>query len=210
VQEGFALLDLSTKDLPRTLERLKAGEIPIDSCSQTMEEGRRTYTQQYVLLKRVRVVSAVIQGPRRSFSSGEASVSIRSDRLHPYYGEVIQGGWVLDALHLDEASPLASQIVCSGPIPSLGVPPFTYYVRGEGEGPLTADPSHDLFGLFTRKMLGSFDYIGLGACIQLWIQAGAFLGRRFGSSIIWSDGLISDIPAPDSGLDGRWALRTDR
>lgn len=121
-----------------------------------------------------------------------ASVMIYDRRLSCYYGDVVEGGTILDkrpAFQRDETACVRE--VVSGPMRGLHLPPNTVDVAFQGRQPWAPE-----------LKLGGFDYISLDLYLDRWRALGARVGRRVGPTVVWEDGEVEPI-RPESE---RWRL----
>lgn len=110
-------------------------------------------------------------------------VSIPDTRLSSYYGDLVEGGYLIDkrpCIHREDFV----HMVVSGPLLKESLP----YGHKEGwdRKAIPVDPEGEKFG--------SLDYVSLDVYLDLWRKAGAKIGVRKGNKISWEDGSQTLIP----------------
>lgn len=109
------------------------------------------------------------------------SVSIPDYRLFPYYGELIEGGIIVDKSVCDETVVIRS--VISGGMLDLKVP----------AGKIARFSSKEIVsGKYEDAK--AFDYVALDIYVEYWRKNGARIGVRRGDYIMWESGEVEEIP----------------
>lgn len=124
------------------------------------------------------------RGPSK-WSKDGFSVSIPDKRLSPYYGDLIEGGIVVDkrpCIEKDEAR-FVNRVYLS-PLLKKSLPPKTMCKLFEKE-----EPCEDV------TQCGPIDYISMDLYLDLWRKEGAKIGKRVGNEIHWENGEVSPIPS---------------
>lgn len=112
-----------------------------------------------------------------------ASVQIPDRRLSCYYGDVVEGGIILDkrpAFQRDAGACIHEAI--SGPMRKSTLPPGSF----EGW-------DRKVIPIQQAIKIGGFDYVSLDVHVQRWRQLGARVGKRVGMTVQWEDGEIEPI-----------------
>lgn len=128
-----------------------------------------------------------------SYGTSKASIRYPDRRLRPYYGDLKEGGIVIDMSACDYA--LVSKMVISHAMVDVDLAPGMVS-SGWGDCKKT-EPG-------TLENSGSLDYIALDVYADFWHNNGAKVGKREGNFIIWRNGDKEEIPGEDSA--NRWAL----
>jgi hypothetical protein len=121
-------------------------------------------------------------------------------RLRPYYGELVEGGYVIDKSAVLDAKP---GLVVLSPLCRGSLPPGTRDVFPGANGSIVAqaianeldNPAAPL----ARLMLavpdcGAFDDVAPNVYAAWWAKQGARIGQRQGNKIVWNDGTEGVIP----------------
>ncbi len=125
-----------------------------------------------------------------------ASISGMYGPLSGYYGELIDGGWVIDKSKPLDArpglavmSPMVDGRLADGAVDIFqGVDSFL--------GAALSSP--EAFGGLAQMAViapecGAFDYVSPTAFAAWWRDKGARIGQRRGNRVIWEDGAIEEI-----------------
>jgi hypothetical protein len=119
------------------------------------------------------------------------SVSIPDSRIRPYFGDVKEGGTVLDKRHC--GIDVVASTTMRAPMLKLSLPPQTVSAYVDDCTRTLTDPEE----------AGGMDYVSLDLYVQFWTSRGAKSGVRLGNAIVWQDGTTTAIPAEND----RWSLR---
>jgi hypothetical protein len=111
------------------------------------------------------------------------SVTIYDRRLHAYYGDVREGGTIVDKrpCFAGEAKE-AIHLVISGPMLELQLD------NGMVKRFMGAMEKWD-----GMSEIHSFDYVSLNIYLEMWRKVGARVGIRRGDTIVWEDGVVESI-----------------
>lgn len=115
---------------------------------------------------------------------------IQDSRLTPYLGDLQQGGWVVDYIHLLERQDIA-QVLMNMPMPSVRMLPGQVVSVREGSSHLGSTRTRTRR---RRTVYRGMDHVSILEYVQLWAIQGAKTGQRSGNIIVWSDGSQSRIP----------------
>lgn len=163
--------------------------------------------------QRLVVITRGLGGIHSETADG-ASITHYDRRLRPYYGELIEGGYVIDYREvLDERPMLAVRApMVSGKLP-LGAVDRLDANAARGSLVLRAiagEPENPASGLATLMIAapdcGAFDSVAPDVYAAWWRPHGARIGQRRGDRIEWEDGTTEDIRPFDRrylGADGR-------
>ncbi len=113
-----------------------------------------------------------------------SSVTIYDNRLSPYYGDVVEGGIIVDKRPCINHEEFYKMVI-NGPmlkmdLPNQTVELFTF--------PATQETIAD------ARNCGSCDNVSLDLYIKLWKELGAKVGYRRGNVVEWDNGEKSVIP----------------
>ncbi len=112
----------------------------------------------------------------------DCRVTMYDRRLSPYYGDLAEGGIVIDKR------------------PCVGHPSF---IEAVISGPMLKEslPSHTRQRMFSDaescddvKTCRAMDYVSMDLYLNLWRSLGAKIGKRNGNEIVWDNGDVSVIP----------------
>ena len=127
-------------------------------------------------------------------------ISYYDDRIRPYLGELVEGGWVVVKTDVLDRNP---DLAVLSPLCNGKLPPGTRDVFPGAEGSIVAssianEPDNPAAPI-ARMMLavpdcGAFDDVAPDVYAAWWANHGARLGQRRGNKIIWSDGSEEVIP----------------
>ncbi len=114
------------------------------------------------------------------------SVTIYDTKIEAYYGDLVEGGVVIDKRPCVDREDFVSMVV-SGPMLKESLPSGHKEVFDFGyPRTLVACSAEDKFS--------GFDYIALDIYLGIWRKAGAQIGKRVGNEIHWEDGTTVPIP----------------
>lgn len=125
-----------------------------------------------------------------------ASVSISDTRLRAYFGEVVEGGRVMDKRTVDPYKLV--HWVISGPMEKASLPPQTVERFAWKFGGDNLTHCEDAI----TGHCGSLDYISTDLYDKLWRELGAGIGFRRGDFIEWEDGSHTAIPPFEKRWEG--------
>jgi hypothetical protein len=134
--------------------------------------------------------------------SGEgkgSSITYYDSRLRPYFGELLEGGYVVDKREVLEERPGLAVLspMCDGGLPLGAVDEFksaegslvAQAIASGGEGSF-----RDLARLaLAAPRCGAFDFVAADVYAAWWKDHGARVGRRVGEVIRWDDGSEESI-----------------
>lgn len=130
-----------------------------------------------------------------------SSVTIYDSRLRAYFGEVVEGGFVIDKSAVLDRNPAlcVRSPMCSGKLKSGERDPFQGADRGSIVANAIAQDEQNPAARLAALMLaaphcGAFDYIAPDAYAAWWRERGARVGIRRGNAIAWNDGTEETIP----------------
>lgn len=130
-----------------------------------------------------------------------ASITYYDRRLRPYFGCLVNGGFVIDkSKPLDENYTLCVQSpLCKGAMPPGGISKFQGARGSIVATALASQPSNGYCGLarlmLTSPECGAFDDVAPDVFANWWRVRGARVGQRNGEWILWEDGKEERIPA---------------
>lgn len=164
--------------------------------------SRDAYQAEYTFLG-IAEAGCYASAPNR-WGDTPASISIPDKRLSCYYGDVVEGGTILDKRPaFEKQSRACTRAVVSGPMLRDNLPALTISRADFPENQiLTADSVDSIRmepeGFFLTVggdpfKLSSFDFISLDLYCQLWRQLGARVGKRVGMTVEWEDGEVEAI-----------------
>lgn len=138
------------------------------------------------------------------------SVHAYDSRITCYYGQLIDGGIVIDRHDVLDKRPSLS--ISSPMLDShiKQVSRFADAIATNDNFMLDALSDPGSFGglatlakaATTDKAIGAFDYLPLSQWVAWWKNLGARVGRRVGDNIVWDDGEVDPIRPAES----RWAV----
>lgn len=174
--------------------------------------SRDAYNPEYTYLA-IAEAGCYANAPNRFEGEIPASVTIPDNRLSCYYGDVVEGGTIMDKRPAFQRNDSACvRAVYSGPMLQDNLPALTLKRCQwmEGDQLLTADSESVIMeeeGFFLKSggqriKLSAFDHLSLDLYCQLWRQLGARVGKRVGMTIRWEDG-EDELIRPESE---RWKL----
>jgi hypothetical protein len=148
--------------------------------------------------QRLAVLQIALGGVSGHTTTG-STVTYYDRRLAPYYGELVEGGYVLDKRAALEARPGLAVLspMCKGNLAAGQRDPF-----GGAEGSIVAqaiasEPENPACVLARLALAapecGAFDDVAPDLFVDWWRAHGARVGRRFGAVIVWDDGLTETI-----------------
>jgi hypothetical protein len=127
-------------------------------------------------------------------------ISYYDTRLRPYYGELVEGGYVIDKSAILDTKP---DLAVLSPMCNGKLPPGTRDAFPGAEGSIVArsianEPDNPAAPI-ARMMLavpdcGAFDDVAPDVYAAWWAKQGARIGQRRGNKIAWSDGTEETIP----------------
>jgi hypothetical protein len=120
------------------------------------------------------------------WSDTTAQITIYDRRLTPYFGDLVEGGVVIDKRPCVDRDDYVKMVV-SGPILQESLPPGHKNVFDYGS-PRTIIPCT------TEDKFSGLDYVSLDIYLALWSKMGAKIGKRVGDEIHWENGEITSIP----------------
>jgi hypothetical protein len=118
----------------------------------------------------------------------ESSTSIPDSRLYPYYGELLENGYVIDKARISTTREFIHAVV-SGPMVKLALSDNTisdYYVISEA----FKAPDRSVF-------------VSLNLYVNFWRELGARIAKRIGNQIVWEDGEVEEIPSFENRFEPR-------
>ncbi len=161
--------------------------------------SREKYDPRIVVLVRGVYPTGSVGGDcapeRNAFGPGtvaRSSISIPDRRLHPYLGDVADGGTVVDLWRCNWGD--VADVAIKGPMMDMDLAPHT--IRRFVYGPDPKPTSIDVGG-----PPRSLDRVDLATWIELRRRIGARIGKRIGRAVHWEDGTTTPIPAESC----RWA-----
>lgn len=139
-----------------------------------------------------------------SAQTGErgVSISIPDRRLVCYYGDLAEGGIVLDKRRVLEEDP---SLAFRSPILASHLPPGTIEPPGQPDRVL-AQGMLGMFGEAHAALITATaepeGYNGLALVatdvyVQFWRRHGARVGQRAGAQVLWEDGRAEPIPSAE-------------
>jgi hypothetical protein len=127
-------------------------------------------------------------------------ITFYDSRLRPYYGELVEGGWVVVKTDVLNRNP---DLAVLSPLCKGNLPAGTRDAFPGAEGSIVArsianEPDNPAAPL-ARMMLaapdcGSFDDVAPDVYAAWWAKHGARIGQRKGDKIVWNDGTEEFIP----------------
>jgi len=159
--------------------------------------ARDKYEERYDLLTRGVGPHGSVGAESVGWSGGKCSTTMYSRRLGPYFGELKDGGVVVDKWTVDFKT--GYNLVVHGPMVDVTLPPKTI---DKFDGQISDVMLIGLQGSFQAMALkkrtdpkwSGLDSVSLDLYCDLWRQAGARIGKRIGNEIHWEDGAVSEIP----------------
>lgn len=141
---------------------------------------------------------------------GRGSVEYRDRRISPYFGEVEEGGFVIDASNLEDHPDLVKWVVC-GPMcsPLLKNEEIDKLSDKDRESASSMIPglAGEFLGLAiiaqNRKFRG-LDEVSPKMYAAIWAEHGAKVGVRKGDYIEWANGEKSSIPDAENRYKDAW------
>ncbi len=136
-------------------------------------------------------------GCHGQYAERRASVTMYDRRLSAYYGELVQGGYVIDKAQVLDANP---GLAVLAPLCRGGLPAGTRNVFRDRVDPVMgaalSDP--ESFGGVAALMIaapecGAFDDVSPDVFAAWWGSRGARVGVRHGDRIEWADGTAEAI-----------------
>lgn len=127
-------------------------------------------------------------------------ISYYDRRIKPYYGELVEGGYVVVKTDVLERSP---DLAVLSPLCNGKLPPGTTDAFPGAEGSIVAqsiaNEHHNPAVPLARLMLaapncGAFDDVAPDVYAAWWAKHGARIGQRHGDKIVWADGTEEPIP----------------
>lgn len=135
------------------------------------------------------------------------SITIYDTRLSPYFGELVEGGYVIDKAEvLDRKPGLAiSSPMCRGNLAAGTREVCTVKADPVMVGALS---QAEAFGglallLAAAPSCGAFDDVAPDVFAAWWADKGARVGQRQGNAIHWQDGTVEQIRP----FDQRWQCK---
>jgi hypothetical protein len=127
------------------------------------------------------------------------SITYYDTRLRAYYGELVEGGFVIDKSKVLAEKP---GLVIASPLCKGSMKPGTTDALGDVSDNFVANaiandrnnPASVLAKLAIAGF-GGFDYVAPDLYAAWWLDKGARVGTRIGDTIHWSDGIIEQIPS---------------
>jgi hypothetical protein len=127
-------------------------------------------------------------------------ITYYDSRLRPYFGELVEGGFVIDKSAVLEAKPDLSVLspLCKGSLPAGTRDAFHGAAGSIVAHSIANEPDNPAAGL-ARLMLaipdcGAFDDVAPDVYAAWWAKHGARIGQRRGNKIVWADGTEEIIP----------------
>jgi len=131
-----------------------------------------------------------------------ASVTFYDTRLRAYYGELVEGGFVVDKSKVLESKP---GLAVSSPMCKGDMKPGTSDALGDVSDNFVANaiandgnnPASFLatLAVASKGHFGGFDFVAPDVYAAWWLDKGARVGTRIGDTIQWSDGIVEQIPS---------------
>ena len=121
---------------------------------------------------------------------GYVRISIPDKRLQCYYGDVKEGGILVDKRSCEESVIVHGSV--SGPMLDMALPEKTRSVVFEGSKECL-DP----------EGCSGFDTISLDLYLMYWRKRGARIGKRVGNKVEWEGGFSEEI-VPESKRFSSW------
>ena len=127
------------------------------------------------------------------------TVTFYDRRLAPYYGELVEGGYVLDKRAALEARPGLAVLspMCKGSLAAGQRDPFCGAEGSIVAQAIASEPENPACGLARLALAapecGAFDDVAPDVFADWWRAHGARVGRRFGGVIVWDDGMTEAI-----------------
>jgi len=152
-----------------------------DLCTETYEQ-------------RVAVLWIGLAGVHSDNVDGSAT-TYYDTRLRAYYGEVVEGGFVIDKSKvLDKkpglaiSSPMCKGCLNPGVVDAMPDPSDSIVAHA-----IANDPNNPMKGLAqlavaTKGKFGGLDFIAPDLFAAWWLEKGARVGKRVGDFIEWTDG----------------------
>ncbi len=130
-----------------------------------------------------------------------ASITYYDTRIRGYYGELVEGGFVLDKSKILCANPM---LAISSPMCKGGMKPGTIDAMGDCSDNFVANaianqsnnPMSTLaqLAIVSKGKFNGLDFVAPDLYAAWWLEKGARVGTRIGGAIHWSDGIIEQIP----------------
>ncbi len=130
-----------------------------------------------------------------------ASITYYDTRLRAYYGEVIEGGFIIDKREvlarkpgLSVSSPMCKGSMKPGTIDQLGDCSDSFIANA-----IANDPNNPMNGLaklaiVAKGKFGGMDFVAPDLYAAWWLEKGAKVGTRIVDLILWSNGFSEIIP----------------
>lgn len=147
------------------------------------------YKNEYTYLG-IAAAGVYAEAPNK-YSKHPASITIYDRRLRAYFGDMAEGGIVVDKRPCLE-HPDFYRMVISGPM------------RGSWLSEKTRETMHDTVKCHNAHEAKAFDYISTDLYLALWRDMGAKIGKRVGNEIHWEDGTKETIVP----VDKRWQVNS--
>lgn len=117
------------------------------------------------------------------YSSTYNHISIPDGRMTCYFGDVVEGGWVVDKRPCIDREDFVHMVVC-GPLLKESLPDGMKLELFSNQPKVCED---------AKECSGS-DYVSLDLYLKLWRDMGARLGQRKDNEVHWENGEVTDIP----------------
>lgn len=151
--------------------------------------------------RRLAALSIGLAGSYGEMSDG-GRVNYQDSRLRPYFGELVEGGFVIVKTAILEhrprlavLSPLCRGSLAPGQRKAFQMSPDNFVAQAIA----SADASENPAAGIARMMLaapecGAFDDVAPDVYAAWWALHGAKVGQRRGEAIVWQDGTEDAIP----------------
>lgn len=150
--------------------------------------------------QRLATLEIGLAGCHGQYAEGNCSVSIPDARLSPYFGELVEGGYVIDnAPALENDYRLAVRApMCRGNLPAGARDAFPGAADSIVAHALAqSGPENGYSGLAQLMLIapkcGAFDDVSPDVFAAWWASHGARVGQRRGDTIVWADGTVEPI-----------------
>lgn len=157
--------------------------------------------------QRLAVLEIGLGGCSGSYAAENARVTMYDKRISAYYGDVVEGGFVIVKTAILDARPsLAfSSPMCQGNLPLGTRDEFqgaagsivAHAIASDGENPARGLAAM----MIANPKCGAFDFVAPDVYAAWWREAGAKVGVRRGDRIEWDNG-DSEAIRP---VESRWA-----